>query len=250
MIAQRSNRPRVPLYLGRCELKDEISFPRAAISAPSPSSVKEDPISRRPKHRQVEMCKREAAINYRRMTSINQTLLGLDNRAMEERHKKIFNILEGAPGPINDGTTSRGDSDEDDCIDIEKLKKVIRQLEREETWLHHFTNIIPVIQQRCGSKNVESEDFLKELDKIDVAKKGFMSRDEFKLYNASIVNAPLVSDEDMKLMKYCEVIAESKKIYCFQTNLFVPIVSILLITIFLLDFFELMDVDVQLRFEV
>ena len=196
------------------------------------------------------MFRGEATINYRRMSSIKQTLLGLDNRAMEETHRKIFDILEGAPQEIKALANDSSDTDEDKCIDIEKLKKVIRQLEREETWLHHFTNIIPVIQQRCGGKNAESEDFLKELDKIDVAKKGFMSRDEFKLYNASIVNAPLVSDEDMKLMKYCEVIAESKKIYCFQTNLFVPIVSILLITIFLLDFFELMDVDVQLRFEV
>ena len=251
MIAQRSNR--VPLYLGRCELKDEISFPRAALNTPSPSSVKEDPIWRRPQHRQVEMCKREAAINYRRMTSINQTLLGLDNRAMEETHKKIFDILEGAPPQaIKAVANERGDPGEDDCIGIEKLKKVIRQLEREETWLHHFTNIIPVVQQ-CGAsrtRSVQREHFLRELDKIHVAKKGFMSRDEFKLYNASMVNAPLVSDEDKKLLKYCEAIADAKKIYCFQTKLFVPIISLLLITVFLFDFLELMKVDRHLRFEV
>ena len=77
-----------------------------------------------------------------------------------------------------------------------------------------------------------------------------MSRDEFKLYNASIVNTPLVRDEDKKLLKFCEAIADGKKIYCFQTKLFVPILSLLLITIFLLGYLELMKVDGHLRFEV
>ena len=195
------------------------------------------------------MCREEAAVNYRRMSSINQTLLGLDNRAMEETHRKIFDILEGAPQEIKALANDSGDTDEDNCIDIEKLKKVIRQLEREETWLHHFTNIIPVVQQ-CGSRRAQREPFLRELDKIHVAKKGFMSKDEFKLYNASIVNTPLVRDEDTKLLKFCEAIADAKKIYCFQTKLFVPILSLLLITIFLLGYFELMKVDGHLRFEV
>ena len=193
------------------------------------------------------MCREEAAVNYRRMSSINQTLLGLDNRAMEETHRKIFDILEGAPQAIKANDSS--DTDEDKCINIEKLKKVIRQLEREETWLHHFTNIIPVVQQ-CGSRSAQREPFLKELDKIHVAKKGFLSMDEFKLYNASIINTPRVRDEDKKLLKFCEAIADAKKIYCYQTKLFVPILSLLLITIFLMGFLELMKVDGHLRFEV
>ena len=252
IVVQRSSLPiRIPLYL-RGELNEGLSLPRAAFN--TKSSVEQDTTSKRPKQRQVETYRREAAtINYRRMTSINQTLLGLDNRAMEETHKKIFDILEGAPPQaIKAVANERGDPGEDDCIGIEKLKKVIRQLEREETWLHHFTNIIPVVQQ-CGAsrtRSVQREHFLRELDKIHVAKKGFMSRDEFKLYNASMVNAPLVSDEDKKLLKYCEAIADAKKIYCFQTKLFVPIISLLLITVFLFDFLELMKVDRHLRFEV
>ena len=252
IVVQRSSLPiRIPLYL-RGELNEGLSLPRAAFNTNSP--VDQAMTSRRPKQRQVETYRREAAtINYRRMTSINQTLLGLDNRAMEETHKKIFDILEGAPPQaIKAVANERGDTGEDDCIGIEKLKKVIRQLEREETWLHHFTNIIPVVQQ-CGAsrtRSVQREHFLRELDKIHVAKKGFMSRDEFKLYNASMVNAPLVSDEDKKLLKYFEAIADAKKIYCFQTKLFVPIISLLLITVFLFDFLELMNVDRHLRFEV
>ena len=249
IVLQRSNLPfRVPLYLGG-EHKKGVSLPRVALNVPS--SVDQDTTLRRPKQPQVEMCRGEGAINYRRMSSINQTLLGLDNKAMDETHKKIFDILEGAPQAIKALTNdSSGDTDEDNCIDIEKLKKVIRQLEREETWLHHFTNIIPVVQQCATSRSAQREHFLRELDKIHVAKKGFMSRDEFKLYNASVVNAPLVSDENKKVLKYCEAIADAKKIYCFQTKLFVPIISLLLITIFLLGFLELMKVDVHLRFEV
>ena len=247
-VPQRSRLPsRVPLYHG-AELQEGISLPQAALS--TTSSVDQDTASRRSQRQHVvEMCKAETAINYRRMSSINQTLLGLDNRAMEETHRKIFDILEGAPQASKALANGSSDTEEDNCINIEKLKKVIRQLEREESWLHHFTNIIPVVQH-CGSRSAQRESFLGELDKIHVEKKGFISRDEFKLYNASIVNSPLIRDEDKKLLKLCKAIADAKKIYCFQTKLFVPTLSLLLITIFILGHLELVKVDGHLRFDV
>ena len=204
--------------------------------------------SRRLQPPQLERCRREATINYRRMSSINQTLLNLDNRAMEETHKKIFDVLERVPETVKGSSIDQSESDRDELINIEKLKKVIRQLEREDTWLHTFTNIIPVLQ--CGTRSVERLSFLKELDKIHVAKIGFMSRDEFKLYNASVANAALVSEDDKKLLDYCKVIADAKKVYCFQTRLFVPTISLLLVTVFLFDVLELMKADNHLRFNV
>ena len=205
--------------------------------------------SRRLQPPQLERCRREATINYRRMSSINQTLLNLDNRAMEETHKKIFDVLERAPETVKGSSIDQSESDRDELINIEKLKKVIRQLEREDTWLHTFTNIIPVLQE-CGTRSVERLRFLKELDKIHVAKIGFMSRDEFKLYNASVANAALLSDDDKKLLDYCKVIADAKKVYCFQTRLFVPTISLLLVTVFLFDVLELVKADNHLRFNV
>ena len=92
--------------------------------------------SRRLQPPQLERCRREATINYRRMSSINQTLLNLDNRAMEETHKKIFDVLERVPETVKGSSIDQSESDRDELINIEKLKKVIRQLEREDTWLH------------------------------------------------------------------------------------------------------------------
>ena len=240
--------PPIGLHHGG-DRKKRRSLPREYSPAPDqPVEGNTSLESRRLQPPQLERCRREATINYRRMSSINQTLLNLDNRAMEETHKKIFDVLERVPEAVKGSSIDQSESDRDELINIEKLKTVIRQLEREDTWLHTFTNIIPVLQ--CSTRSVERLRFLKELDKIHVAKIGFMSRDEFKLYNASVANAALVSDDDKKLLDYCKVIADAKKVYCFQTRLFVPTISLLLVTVFLFDVLELMKADNHLRFNV
>ena len=65
-----------------------------------------------------------------------------------------------------------------------------------------------------------------------------------------MANAALVGDDDKKLLDYCKVIADAKKVYCFQTRLFVPTISLLLVTVFLFDVLELMKADNHLRFNV
>ena len=164
----------------------------------------------------------------------NETLLEQDNPAIEERYRKIVDILgdeahgswiskkiierardvPDAPGTING-------------IDFQKLKTVIKRLKTEDsTIIHTISNAIPVFGSTRNHKE-ENKELYGELDLLETKHNNRMSLKDFKMYIAQNKESPL--------NKYFSAIAEAKKVYMSPSQVFIPLVAVVIIITYILQ---------------
>ena len=165
---------------------------------------------------------------------LNNTLLEQDNPAIEERYRKIVDILgDEALGSWISKKILQMPKDVPDApgapneIDFPKLKTVIKRLKNENsTIMHTISNAIPVFGSN-GNYKEEDKELFTELDMLETKHNNGMSMKEFKMYIAKNKESPLI--------KYFSAIAEAKKVYMSPTQVFIPLVALAIIIIYILQ---------------
>ena len=162
----------------------------------------------------------------------NETLLEHDYPAIEERYRKIVDILgDEAHGSwiskkiINRARDVPDVPGETKGIDFQKLKTVIKRLKTEDsTIIHTISNAIPVFGSTRNHKE-ENKELFRELDLLETKHNNSMSLKDFKMYQ----------NKDSPLNKYFSAIAEAKKVYVSPSQVFIPLVAVVIIITYILQ---------------
>ena len=165
---------------------------------------------------------------------LNDTLIEQNYPAIEERYRKIVDILgdEAHGNWISKKILQRAQDvpdspDAPDGIDFQKLKTVIKRLKTEDsTIMHTVSNAIPVFGSTTNHKK-ENKELFKELDLLQTKHNNRMSLKDFKMFIAQNTDSPL--------KKYFTAIAEAKKVYMSPTQVFIPLMAVVIITTYILQ---------------